>query len=129
MGINQNRGAETIMKHSQVISIHEYELEPSVEGAQFERAFKEAEARGLFELPGLLQYHFVKGIRGVRRGKYAVIWVYESKQAWEGLWGPVDQPIPKSKYPDNWLTWENEVLAPFLRQDPDAISFTSYLVL
>jgi hypothetical protein len=129
MGINQNRGAETIMKHSQVISVHEYELKPSVEGAQFERAFKEAEARGLFELPGLLQYHFVKGIRGVRRGKYAVIWVYESKQAWEQLWGPVDQPIPKSKYPDNWLTWENEVLAPFLRQDPDAISFTSYLVL
>ena len=129
MGNKQNRGAETIMKHSQVISIHEYELKPNVEGAQFERAFKEAETRGLFDLPGLLQYHFVKGIRGARRGKYAVIWVYESKQAWEQLWGLVDQPIPKSNYPDRWLTWEDEVLAPFLRQDPDAISFTSYLVL
>ena len=129
MASAQNKSVETIMENHPVISIHEYELKPSAEGAQFERAFKEAEARGLFELPGLLQYHFVKGIRGVRRGKYAVIWVYESKQAWEGLWGPVDQPIPKSKYPDNWLTWENEVLAPFLRQDPDAISFTSYLVL
>ncbi len=94
------------MENHPVISIHEYELKPSAEGAQFERAFKEAEARGLFELPGLLQYHFVKGIRGARKYKYAVIWIYENKKAWEQLWGPVDQPIPKSKYPDKWLTWE-----------------------
>ena len=117
------------MEHSQVISIHEYELKPSVDGARFERAFKEAEARGLFELPGLLQYHFVKGIRGARKCKYAVIWIYENKKAWEQLWGPVDQPISKSNYLEKWLTWEDEVLAPFLRQEPDAISFTSYLVL
>lgn len=117
------------MENHQVISIHEYELKPSVEGAQFEGAFKEAEARGLFELPGLVRYQFVKGMRGARRGKYAAIWVYESLEAWEQIWGPVDRPIPKEQYPDKWLTWEDEVLAPFLSQDPDKLNYTSYLAL
>jgi hypothetical protein len=117
------------MEHPQVISVHEYELKPGVEGIQFKRAFQDAEARGLFSLPGLVEYHFVKGVRGVRRGKYAVLWIYESKEAWEQPWGPVDQPFPKDKYPQKWLIWENEVLSPFLSQDPDKISYTSYLAL
>lgn len=117
------------MKHFQVISVHEYELKPGVEASQFERAFKQAEARGLFELPGLVDHHIVKGIRGVRMGKFAVIWVYESLEAWEQLWGLINQPLPKNKYPGKWLTWENEILAPFLSQSPDEIRFTTYQVL
>lgn len=117
------------MENPQVISVHEYELKPGVEEAQFERAFQEAEERGVFELPGLVKYHFVKGIRGARRGKYAVLWVYESQKAWERLWGAIDQPIPKSKYPEKWSVWEDEFLANFLDQDPNRISYTSYLVV
>lgn len=117
------------MGHPQVISIHEYELKAGVEKAQFEMAFQEAEARGIFELPGLVKYHFVKGIRGERRGKYAVLWIYESQKAWEQLWGAIDQPISKGKYPEKWSTWEDEILVNFLSQDPDRISYTSYLVL
>ena len=117
------------MGHSLVISVHEYDLKPGVEAAQFERAFQAAEVRGLFELPGLVKYHFVKGIRGARTGKYAVLWVYESQEAWERLWGTIDQPIPKGKYPEKWSIWENEILAKYLIQDPDRISYTSYLVL
>jgi hypothetical protein len=117
------------MENHPVISVHEYELKPGVDEIKFELAFKEAEARGLFDLPGLVDFHFVKGIRGVRRGKYGVIWIYESMLAWEQLWGPVDRPIPKEQYPDKWLTWEDEVLAPFISQDPDEITFNSYLAL
>jgi hypothetical protein len=119
---------EAIIEHPQVISIHEYELKEGVEDAQFERAFQEAEARGLFELPGMVQYYLVKGIRGVRRGKFATLWVYESQKAWEQLWGPIDQPIPKERYPQKWLIWEDEVLVDFLSQEADRISYTTYLV-
>ncbi len=109
-----------------VISIHEYTLKPGVDEAQFERAIQKARDRGLLRLPGLVEYHFVKGIRGSRRGRYAAIWVYESKEAWENLWGPPDQPRREQDYPENWKVWENEVLAPFLDRDPDKIEFTAY---
>ena len=48
------------------------------------------------------------------------------KEAWESLWGPIDKPLSKTDYPQNWKVWENEVLFPFLDQDPDKIKFTSY---
>lgn len=117
------------MEQPQVISIHEYELKPGAEDDRFERAFLEAEARGLFELPGLVEYHFVKGIRGTRKGGYAALWIYDSLEAWERLWGPSDQPISKENYPQKWSVWEDEILAPFLSREPDKISYTSYLVL
>ena len=112
---------------AKIISIHEYELKPGVDPATFERAIKEAEKRGLFQMPGLIEYHFIKGIRGTRKGKYAAIWVYESLQAWEKLWGPIDAPHGKDRYPNNWKIWENEILAPLLDRDPDSITFSSYI--
>ena len=39
---------------AKVISVHEYELKPGVQGADFERALHDAERRGLFDLPGLI---------------------------------------------------------------------------
>lgn len=111
---------------SQVISIHEYALKPDVDERRFERAIRGARESGLLRLPGLVRCHFVKGIRGARRGRYAAIWVYESRQAWEDLWGPLDRPRGKQAYPENWRTWEDEVLTPFLAQDPDRITFTAY---
>jgi len=111
---------------SRVISVHEYVLRDGVTGERFERAVDEAEARGLFDLPGLDAYHFVKGIRGSREGHYAAIWVYESKAAWEALWGPVDDPIDKAAYPERWRVWEDEVLSPLLAEKPDEIIYTSY---
>ena len=109
-----------------LISIHEYEIKPGVNYKDFENAVKEADEKGLFKLPGLKEYHFVKGIRGRRKDKYAAIWIYESKEAWEELWGPADNPKNKEEYPANWRKWEDEVLAPFLRREPDKITFTSY---
>jgi hypothetical protein len=111
---------------TKVISVHEYNLKPSVENRSFERAILEAEARGLFQLPGLIGYHMVKGIKGSRTGCYAAIWVYEDREAWEKLWGSPEHPQAKDEYPRNWRIWEEEILSPFLTQEPDEIQFTAY---
>jgi hypothetical protein len=109
-----------------VISVHEYILKQSVSGQEFEDAILNARERGLLRLPGLVDYYLVKGIRGHRNGLYAAVWIYESKTAWEHLWGPINQPRSKAEYPRNWKVWENEILLPFLDQDPDKIRFTAY---
>ena len=109
-----------------VISIHDYELKPGVSGDAFEQAAREAERRGLFDLPGLVGHHFLRGLKGARRGAYTALWIFESRDAWERLWGTVEAPVRPSDYPARWKIWESEVLAPLLDQDPDTIRFTSY---
>ena len=111
---------------AKVISVHEYELKPGVLDADFERAVHDAERRGLLDLPGLVGHHCLKGLKGARRGRYAAIWIFESREAWERLWGTVEAPRPAPEYAERWKVWENEILAPLLKQDPDTIRFTSY---
>jgi hypothetical protein len=111
---------------AKVVSVHEYELRPGVQAADFERALRDAECRGLFDLPGLSEHYFLRGLKGARGSAYAAVWIFDSREAWEALWGPPDAPRPPSQYPENWRIWENEILAPFLTQDPDTIRFTSY---
>lgn len=109
-----------------IISIHEYDLKPDVTEEQFEQAIRNAEARGVLQLPGLVAYHVVKGVKGVRRGAYTIIWIYASQEAWEHLWGTPEQPRGPQDYPENWRVWEEEILASLLAQHPDAIRFTAY---
>lgn len=109
-----------------MISIHEYELKPELEASDFEQAIQKARDRGLLQLSGLSSFHFLRGVRGKRRGRYAAIWIYESKEVWEELWGPVGQPVDRESYPHHWKVWEGEVLAPFLVSDPEVIDFTAY---
>jgi len=109
-----------------VISVHEYELKPDVDESVFENATRDAERRGLFNLPGLAAHYFLKGVKGHRRGMYAALWIFESTEAWERLWGPADCPRPAEQYPETWKIWEREILASFLNQDPDTIRFTAY---
>ncbi len=109
-----------------IISIHEYVLKPSVNPYRFEGALRKARESGLLDLPGLERFYFLKGIRGHRCGGYTAVWVYASKPAWEALWGPEGSPKTKEDYPENWKIWEDQVIAPFLAQDPDKITFTSY---
>lgn len=111
---------------ARMVSIHEYELRPDVNPSDFERAVCEAERRGLFALPGLVEHRFLKGVKGARQGAYTAVWVFESREAWERLWGRVDRPRAFADYPPTWKTWESEVLARFLDRDPDTIRFTSY---
>ncbi len=112
-----------------VISVHEYVLKRHVDEKKFEHAVHQAKARGLFNLPGMEKYYFLKGIRGTRTNRYTAIWVYESEEAWAEIWGPVGEPVSKEDYPEAWKIWEEEILAPLLTEDPDKISFTSYSAL
>jgi len=40
--------------------------------------------------------------------------------------GTTEHPRLPQDYPDTWEVWEQELLAPFLKDDPDAIRFTAY---
>jgi heme-degrading monooxygenase HmoA len=111
---------------ARMISIHEYELKPGISADRLEQAFRAAQARGLFRLPGLMAHHFVKGVKGTRRDAYAAVWVYESREAWERLWGTLDRPKTHGEYPVQWRIWEDELLAPILSTNPDTIRFTAY---
>ena len=95
----------------------------------FREAVREAERRDLFDLPGLVEYRFLRGIKGARTGGFTTVWTYQHRAAWRVLWGPVDDPVTKEAYPDTWLVWEDELLAPILAEDPDEIEYTSYEVL
>ena len=110
-----------------VVSVHHYELAESAAPSDFRDAVAEAVDRGLFEgVPGLVEHRIGRGIRGDRAGKFAAVWVYESREAWADVWGPAGDPVAKTEYPDDWLTWEDELLDPLLADDPDAIEYTSY---
>jgi len=111
---------------ARLISVHEYELKPGTDPERFERTLRDAEAQGLFDLPGLISHHFVKGVKGARRDTCAAIWVYESRDVWERLWGTPEHPKPPAEYPEQWRLWENQFLRPVLSTDPDSIRFTSY---
>jgi hypothetical protein len=114
---------------AKIISIHEYVLKPDADPLLFEKAVREASEKGLLSLPGLSKHFLVKGIRGSRQGCYAAVWIYESREKWEKLWGPLAASWEKSRYPEMWKVWEDEVLAPFLDREPDKISFTAYMEL
>jgi hypothetical protein len=111
---------------ARMISVHEYELKPGTDPERFEQTLCDAAALGLFDLPGLISHHFVKGVKGARRDAYAAIWVYESRDVWERLWGTPEHPKTPTEYPEQWRLWENQFLLPVLSTDPDAIRFTSY---
>jgi hypothetical protein len=111
---------------ARVISIHEYELKPGVDPEVFERTFKRADQEGLFDLPGLIDYVLLRGMKGHRRNQYTVLWVYQDRAAWERLWGPPDDPYGPESYPERWKSWERDFLAPLLETDPDHIHYTSY---
>ena len=114
---------------SKIISIHEYVLKPGIDDRRFEDAIRAAQDRQLFRLPGLVDFYFIKGIKGTRKGDYTAVWIYESREAWERLWGSLQYPRGKRDYPKNWQVWEDEILKPLLIEDPDKITFTAYEVL
>lgn len=111
---------------TKIISVHEYVLKPEIDPVEFERAIQEAKKQGILELAGLESVIFVQGIRGERQNLYAAFWVYENEEDWASLWGPVEHPISKDSYPQAWRVWEDDILAPFLDQEPDKITFTTY---
>lgn len=111
-----------------VYSLHCYELRPGVSQEEVLRLFRQAGEEGLFGLPGLLEAHLLTGLKGARAGRLAALWVYESREAWEALWGPPEAPRPPQAYPQRWRRWE-ELLRPLLDREPDRIDYTAYEAL
>jgi|SRR6516225_572792 len=64
---------------ARVVSIHEYQLKPDADRIAFERAFRNAEERGLFGLPDLIEHHFLKRLKAAQQAGYSAIWIYESR--------------------------------------------------
>lgn len=122
-------GVEMDIQKIMIVSIHEYILNERSEPEDFKSAVTEAENRELFNLPGLVAYQFLYGIKGSNREQFAAIWEYESREAWEALWGSPDEPISEEEYPEKWRVWEDELLAPLLNVEPDNIRYTSYVVI
>lgn len=112
-----------------IISIHHYELAESATNQEFHDAVREAERRRLFDLPGLVEYQFLRGIKGSRKDGYTALWMYDSREAWQNLWGSSEDPVSQEEYPDKWNQWEEELLAPLIAGDPDDIDYTSYEVI
>lgn len=112
-----------------IVSVHHYDLADSTAPDEFEAAVRTAERRGLFDLPGLVDWWFLRGIRGEHETRFAAIWLYRDRQAWEALWGPVGDPASKEDYPEAWRVWEDDILAPLITGDPDAIDYTSFEVV
>lgn len=109
-----------------VISIHDYRFKPGVSTDRVEETIERAINEGLFDLPGLENFHFLLGIKGDAEDRWTAIWVYTSRKAWEQLWGTTSAPKSKDEYPDRWRRWEDDLLAPLLAEDPDKIRFTAY---
>ena len=109
-----------------VISVHEYQLKNNISDAQFESAVENARSRKLFSLPGLIDYYFLRRIRGTREVSYTAIWIYKNRDSWEKIWGEKNNPLPKNQYPEKWKIWEDEILAPLITQESDRIQYAAY---
>jgi hypothetical protein len=106
-----------------IYAIHEHELKPGVDIAQYEQAVAAAIAQ--MKIPGLLAAHHLRGLRGVRANRYAVLWIFTSEAALAENFGTPEQ----RRWPPDWAYYENVVLAPFLDRHPDTIDYTDYRVV
>lgn len=106
-----------------VISIHEHALKSDINIPGYEREVSETLKN--LKVPGLLQAYLLKGFKGERTNSYAVVWVWKNKQVIKENFGTLDNP----KWPEDWLYYENEVLAKYLTCHPDNINFTCYDII
>jgi len=105
------------------ISIHEHELKSDVDRGCYEKEVSEALKN--LKVPGLLKAYLLKGFKGERVNSYAVVWIWKNKRVIKENFGTFDNP----KWPQDWLYYENEVLAKYLTCHPDKINFTCYDII
>jgi hypothetical protein len=106
-----------------VIAIHEHELKPFTNNVLYEEEV--ALALKKMRINGLLYAYHLKGFKGERADRYAVVWIFENPQIIEENFGTRDEP----KWPEDWLFYENQILAKYLTCHPDKITFTDYCVI
>lgn len=111
------------MTFPKVYTVHEHNLRSSADRAAYETAIGQAIQE--LRIPGLLHAYHLKAFKGKRQGAYAVLWIYENRDAIIQNFGTPENP----KWPEAWLHYENEVLAPFIDEHPDKIRFSAYEVI
>lgn len=109
--------------HGPVFALHEHELKPGINVEEYEHEV--ANAIQSLKVPELLHAYFLKGFKGERSHCYAVLWVWENAHVIEENFGTLDNP----KWPQDWLYYENQILAKYLTCHPDTINFTDYDIL
>ncbi len=109
-----------------VISIHIYALRQEIDEETFLRNVTGYLKERFGGLKGLRGLKVLRGLRGRYRDHFAILWVYESYEAWRELWGEPDKPRPPEEYPDEWKSWE-AFLANYLDRDPDKIEYTAFI--
>jgi hypothetical protein len=108
---------------ARIVALHELDLKPGVDRREFERAVRAATAGLEREMPGLVERMFLLGYKAARKGEYAMLWVFESRDALEALFGTEDEPSPG---PAAFVRYE-AAIAPYLSAPrPDLIRFTDY---
>lgn len=106
--------------NAMICAIHEHELRPEVDVAAYERDVATAIAQ--MRITGLRQAFHLKGWRGARAGRYAVLWIFASMAALEENFGTADQ----RRWPPAWSDYENTILTRYLDRHPDTIVYTDY---
>lgn len=103
-----------------IICFHEHELKSNADTFRYETEVSATLSR--LNINGLIQAYLLKGLKGERSCAYAVLWFFSNIEAIENNFGTLDNP----KWPDDWLYYENEILAKYLTVHPDKIHFTDY---
>jgi hypothetical protein len=108
---------------ARIVAVHELDLKPGVDRAEFEWVVREATVGLEREMPGLQQRLFLRGYKAARKGEYAMLWVFESRDALEAMFGTEDDPKPG---PEAFVRYE-AAIGPYLAAArPDLIRFTDY---
>jgi heme-degrading monooxygenase HmoA len=87
-----------------IFAIHEYELRGNIDDEEFESVLKSTLLSPELDMPGPESRHLLKGYKGEREGKYLVLWIFESQEALEELFGTQDRP---KRGPANFVQFED----------------------
>lgn len=119
-GVYEGDDLEDDDPRAMICAIHEHELRPEVDVTSYEREVAAAIAQ--MRIPGLRQVFHLKGWRGARAGRYAVLWIFASMAALEENFGTAEQ----RRWPPDWADYENTILTRYLDRHPDTIVYTDY---
>ena len=107
-----------------VVAVHELELRRDADRAEFERVVRREIAGLGRHMPGLVERRFLIGYKAARKGEYAMLWVFETADALEALFGTESDPRPG---PEAFRRYE-AAIGPYLAAPrPDLIRYTDYL--
>lgn len=108
---------------ARIVAVHELDLKPGVDRAEFERVVHAASGGLEQHMPGLAERLFLLGYKAARKGEYAMLWIFQSRAALEAMFGTEEDPKPG---PDAFVRYE-AAIGPYLSAArPDLIRFTDY---